>query len=75
MKHYGFGFFTIGRQDVWFQPRKGSFGAIIFGWWLHIKAPWNEPLYSERHGISDFRKIGFGWRIAFRHIKSYGESK
>lgn len=64
-------YLSIGRATLWVHPREGSFGAIIFGWWLHIKAPWNPPLFSERYGISDFRKIGFGWRLAFRRIKQY----
>lgn len=59
----------IGNATFWLHPRNGSAGFIAFGWWCHIKAPWNPPLFSERHGISNFRRIGKGWRIAFRRMK------
>lgn len=34
----------------------------IFGYGLHLNAPWNQPLFSERNG--NVKKIKFkGWRI------------
>ncbi len=54
------------------------FGAILsFGgsrngvWWvglwkarLFLKAPWYEPLFSERYGYYGLRvPLGFGWRV------------
>lgn len=58
-------------MNIWLNPRRGSAGFIIKGWWFHLKAPWNEPLWDERYGISDFRPIRFGWRYAFRRMKEY----
>ena len=54
--------------DIWFRPRDGSFGFIAFGYWLHIKAPWCEPLYSERYGGKPWPKF-MGWRAKFRKVK------
>ena len=53
--------------DIWFRPRYGSFGFIAFGYWLHIKAPWCQPLYSERYGGNKWPKF-MGWRVKFRKM-------
>lgn len=41
-------------------------------WWVgcgrgrfQIKAPWNEPLFSERYGHARFIRLGGGWRCRF----------
>jgi len=38
---------------AWFRVR---------GYGLMIKAPWNEPLFSERYGYRKFVGL-FGWRV------------
>ncbi len=60
-------------SQVWFDLRRGSFGFILRGWWLHIKAPWCEPLFSERYGYAKWRRA-FGWRAQFRRIKELPEN-
>lgn len=35
----------------------------INGYGLMFKAPWNEPLFSERYGLRKFIGIR-GWRVA-----------
>ena len=54
---------------IWFRPREGSFGFNLFGWWLHVKAPWKAPMFSERYGYEKWSGLGFGWRFKFRKIK------
>ena len=54
---------------MWLRWNDGSFGFIAFGWWLHIKAPWSEPLYSERYGREPPRMKVKGWRLWFRRIR------
>ena len=56
-------------MQVWFRPREGSFGFILFGWWLHVKAPWKPALFSEREGFSRWKPLGGGWRYQFRRVK------
>lgn len=31
-----------------------------------LKAPWREPLFSERYGRTTTLRLGKGWRITFR---------
>jgi hypothetical protein len=54
---------------VWFRPREGSFGFVLLGWWLHIKAPWNAPLFSERYGYHPPRWKAGGWRVWVRRVR------
>lgn len=35
----------------------------------HIRAPWHDPLFSERYGYVGVIKLGFGWRITRRKLK------
>ena len=58
---------------VWFHPKEGSFGFIIFDWWFHLKAPWAMALYSERYGGDSWTPICRGWRFKFRKIKRFLE--
>ncbi len=44
-------------------------GFRAFGWWGILKAPWNEPLYSERYGGVNFIQLGGGWRFKIRRIR------
>lgn len=35
--------------------------------YYQLKAPWNEPLFSERNGYVQHKiPLGFGWRILIR---------
>lgn len=56
---------------VWASYSDGSYGFIIFDWWLCIKAPWNAPVYSEVYGGDPWRQLGRGWRWRFRKIKRF----
>jgi hypothetical protein len=47
-------------------------------WWVGIwrfriilRAPWNEPLFSERYGHTKTLKVGRGWRVAVRMVPTY----
>lgn len=52
-------------------------GSREFGtWWLGLgpvrlilRAPWNEPLFSERYGHTKTIKIGGGWRVQGRVLQ------
>lgn len=54
----------------------GWAGSYSWGtWWLGlgtwrmiVKAPWNAPLFSERHGLSRYYRLGGGWRVCFRTV-------
>ena len=53
------------KTRIWLWPRHGSLGIIAFGWWVCIKAPWNEPLYAERYGGLRWPTF-MGWRFCTR---------
>jgi hypothetical protein len=44
----------------------GTWWLGIWRWRMILKAPWNEPLFSERYGHATFVRLGFGWRVRFR---------
>ncbi len=46
---------------------------VGFGRWrLMLKAPWNEPLFSERYGFKKKIPLLRGWRLLwFRAILTY----
>jgi hypothetical protein len=45
---------------------QGNFAAYTETNWVCVKAPWNEPLYSERYGgRKPLVKVG-GWRMFAR---------
>jgi hypothetical protein len=46
----------------------GTWWVGIGRWRAIIKAPWNEPLFSERYGLTTTYRLGFGWRAQFRAI-------
>ena len=48
-----------------------EWGTWWFGlgrWRLILKAPWNEPLFSERYGYCTYIRLGAGWRIRSRLV-------
>lgn len=47
--------------------KQGVWALRIFSASIQIKAPWNSPLFSERHGHYNW-KIGssIGWRLIYR---------
>lgn len=49
-----------------FWPRYGLAFIRIRGKFYRLKAPWCEPLFSERYGYDPIIKLGFGWRITIR---------
>jgi hypothetical protein len=52
---------TTGMTVAW---SLGVINVRIRGYGLQIKAPWNEPLFSERYGYVWFWPLGFGWRFS-----------
>ena len=46
----------------------GTWWLGVWRWRFIVKAPWNEPLFSERYGFTWTMPIGFGWRIQFRLV-------
>ena len=58
-------------MTAWFDWKDGSFGLILWGWWLHVKAPWAFAYFSERYGYERWNRV-CGWRWQFRRVKRYG---
>lgn len=51
-------------NQAWFNWRDGSFGFVLFGWWLHVKAPWNKEVY-----LAEPKRGPSGWLWQFRKLK------
>jgi len=48
-----------------------DFGVWWLGigrWRLILRAPWDEPLFSECYGHASTLPLGFGWRIQSRLV-------
>jgi hypothetical protein len=52
-----------------FWPRHGLFMVRLFGKFYRLRAPWSEPLFSERMGLDPVIHLGWGWRITIRKVK------
>jgi len=52
---------------MWFEPKNGSFGFVIRGRHLQIKAPWAHTFYSERNGKRVPLVKALGWRLFFQN--------
>lgn len=53
----------------WHYDDFGTCGVAwlgIFRFRVFLRAPWNEPLFSERYGFTTTFRLGRGWRIQFR---------
>lgn len=46
----------------------GSWWIGLGRWRLILKAPWNDPLFSERNGFTWTMPVGFGWRVQSRLV-------
>jgi hypothetical protein len=46
----------------------GTWWLGIWRWRLLVKAPWNEPVFSERYGYTKTLRIGGGWRVQSRLV-------
>jgi len=46
----------------------GLWMVRMFGYFIRLRAPWNEPLFSERNGYDPVIPLGFGWRITIRKV-------
>ncbi len=51
----------------------GIYIGFLRGWirlgdkLYHLKAPWDEQMFSERHGYYKWRyQLPFGWRVIFK---------
>lgn len=52
-----------------FAPRYGILMIRIRGKFYQLKAPWNAPLFSERHGFEvKVIPLWFGFRINIRNV-------
>ena len=59
-------------NHAWFDWEYGSFGIRLFGWQLHLKAPWCFAYFSERNGITKFHGM-LGWRLRFAKVREIGD--
>lgn len=52
----------------WCVPNDGAgiwwFGLLRFR--VILKAPWRQPMFSERYGHTTTLRLGWGWRVTFR---------
>lgn len=55
----------IGLTASW---RSGVWWLGIGRWRLFLRAPWNEPLFSEVYGFTKYRGVG-GWRVGTRVVR------
>jgi hypothetical protein len=62
IRFFGFPFAWAG------SSRWGTWWIGVGRWRLIIKAPWNEPLFSERYGFIFTVCVGFGWRVQSRLV-------
>jgi len=70
----GFGTVRMFRYPILCWALSQGYGA----WWIgcgnarfQIKAPWCEPLFSERYGHARFLKLGGGWRCRFFKVEEH----
>lgn len=49
------------------SKRSGVWWVGVWRWRLIVRAPWNEPLFSERYGLTKYLRL-FGWRITSRRV-------
>lgn len=52
------------------NPKYGQWWLRVFGRVITLKAPWCEPLFSERFGIDKPFRLGFGWRLLYENFKN-----
>jgi hypothetical protein len=57
--HVFWGFICWAVGENWI----GSWWVGLWRWRLILKAPWSEPLFSERYGHTWTLRLGFGWRL------------
>lgn len=62
IRFFGFPFAWSGSSQ-W-----GTWWFGIGNWRVIVKASWNDPLFSERYGLTTTYRLGFGWRIQFRFV-------
>lgn len=53
-----------------FNKEYGQWWLGVGRWRLFLKAPWCEPLFSERYGMTKHFRLGGGWRIGSRMIRA-----
>lgn len=58
------------RTYVYADWKYGLCNVCLLGYGFQVKAPWLEPLFSERYRLRTVLPLGFGWRILFFKLRT-----